>query len=905
MNVQDTLHDGVTPTGNDPAVATLINAAAALLAARNRDIPEDFVAALFGLAVPEDVQRYAAGELATVAEESWAFLAERKAGEAKIRFDPSTAARGLFVLDIVNDDMPFLVDSVVGELNRRSLDIRLFVHPVFVVARDSAGRRLNINAAHKAGVRESFIQVHVAGADDAVQRTEIVDALASILADVRACVQDWQPMLARIRGLIGDLRTDPPLLSVDEIAEAVQFLEWMVDDNFTLLGARDYVFADNNESLEPDFKTGLGLLRSRDVRLLQRWNEPVRITSEIRAFLEQPTLLTVTKATIRSRVHRPVHLDYVGVKRFDHAGKLVGEHRFCGLFTSTAYTQPAHDIPYLRRKIADVVQRAGFDPSSHSGKALVNVLETYPRDELFQIDEETLFQFALTILQLEERPRVRVLPRRDRFDRFVSVLVYVPRDRYDGHIRAAIGDYLAAAFNGRVSAFYPYFTESALVRVYFIIGRSGGEKPDPDRASLDRGVEAIVRSWTDGLRDALAAGADPARGRGLFARYHEAFPIDYREVYSPAIAVGDIRVIETLAPERPLGVDFYRQGGTEPARVGLKVFSRGRPISLSERVPVLENMGFRVVDERTYHIRVADMAEVWFHDMELESASGRPIDLSMSETRLEACFIVVMSRGAESDGYNALVLETGLGWRDVALIRTFSHFLRQVRVPYSQDYMWTTLRKYPAIAAQVVTLFQVRFDPHLGVMENERASREAATAAGIESALQSVVSLDEDRILRRFVNAVRWAIRTNFYQLSRDGRVKDIIAIKFASRKLDEMPLPRPLYEVFVYSPRVEAIHLRFGKVARGGIRWSDRPQDFRTEILGLVKAQNVKNAVIVPVGAKGGFIPNHLSAGSSREAVQAEGVTTYKMFIWYKRRDPAARRGASRRRRSVSRRCR
>ncbi len=464
--------------------------------------------------------------------------------------------------------------------------------------------------------------------------------------------------------------------------------------------------------------------------MLQRWNEPLTMTPEIRAFLEEPKLLIVTKSTVRSPVHRRVQLDYIGVKRFDRSGKLVGEHRFCGLFTSTAYTRPARTIPYLRRKIDSIIRRAGFDPSSHSGKALVNVLETYPRDELFQIDEDTLYQFALAILQLDERPRVRVLPRRDRFDRFVSVLVYIPRDRYDGQIRAAIGNYLAAAFNGQLSAYLPVLPRRAAgARALHHRACPAARRQIRTATSLDRGVEAIVRSWTDGLREALAAGHDPARGRALFARYRDAFPIDYREVYSPAIAVGDIRVIEALTPERPLGVDFYRQGGAAPSRAGLKVFSQSRPISLSERVPVLENMGFRVVDERTYHIRPADAAEVWFHDMELESASGQPIDLAALESRLEACFLVVMGKRAESDGYNALVLAAGLGWRDVALIRTISRFLRQIRVPYSQDYMWATLRKYPGIAAQIVSLFKTRFDPHLAVAPDERAAREAAIAA--------------------------------------------------------------------------------------------------------------------------------------------------------------------------------
>ena len=875
MNGQD-----IPRSSDDQATAALIEAAAAL-SKRKPDVPADFVDKLFGLAVPEDLARYSANEIAVIAERSWEFLAERKAGSPKIRFEPALAPHGICVLEIVNDDMPFLVDSVASEINQRGLDIRLFVHPVFVVERNLAGTLVGFKGGRTVGgLHESFIHLHIEGADDAAQRLEIVRALEDILADVRIAVQDWQPMLARIRGIIAELRDNPPPLPVEEIAEASQFLEWIADDNFTLLGARDFVVTKNDCLLEPVFETGLGLLRSREPRLLQRWNEPLIITPEIRAFLEEPRLLIVTKSTVRSPVHRRVPLDYLGVKRLDAAGRLVGEYRLCGLFTSTAYTRPARTIPYLRRKADSVIRRAGFDPASHSGKALVNVLETYPRDELFQLDEDTLYQFAVAVLQLDERPRVRVLPRPDRFDRFVSVLVFIPRDRYSGQIRAAIGSYLAAAFKGRLSAYYPFFPESPLVRVHYIVARADGEMANPDRDSLDRGVDAIVRSWADNLREALAAASDPARSRGLFARYREAFPVDYREVYSAALAVGDIRVIETLTPERPLGVDLYRPSGAAASRAGLKVFSHSRAISLSERVPVLENMGFRVVDERTYHIRPGDTADVWFHDMELENASGQPIDLGKLEGRLEACFLVVMGKKAESDGYNALVLATGLGWRDVALIRTISRFLRQIRVPYSQDYMWATLRKYPAIAGRIVALFQARFDPHSKALPDERAARQAEIGAEIETALQSVDGLDEDRILRHFVNAVTAAIRTNFYQLGRDGHPKELIAIKFASRQVDDMPLPRPLYEIFVCSPRLEAVHMRFGKVARGGIRWSDRPQDFRTEILGLVKAQNVKNAVIIPVGAKGGFVPKCLPAAGAREAIQAEGIATYKMFI-------------------------
>ena len=863
------------------ASQTLIAEAAALAAGRWRDFPPDFFAALYGRAPPDDLERYRPEELAAIGEEAWSFLAERKPGAAKIAFTPARLTPGVTVLDVLNDDMPFLVNSVLGELSERGVDIRFLVHPVLTVERDEAGRLTAFKGVRKGeGRRESFIHIHVQGMDDAAQRAEIVHALEDVLTDVRVGVQDWRPMLARLQQVAADLKTTPPPLPADEVAEAIQFLQWIAADNFTLLGARDYAYTDSEHALEPQFETGLGLLRSHEMRLLRRGNQLVTITPEIREFLQEPKLLIMTKAAVRSRVHRRVHLDYVAVKRFDRDGNLIGECVFCGLLTSTAYTRSVRAIPYLRRKIDAIISRAGFDPSSHSGKALVNVLEHYPRDELFQIDEETLYEFALAVLQLDERPRVRVLPRRDRFDRFVSILVYIPRERYDSQIRSRIGEYLAATFKGRVRAFYPFFPEGPMVRVHFIIGRYEGETPHVDRAVLDHAVEAIVRSWIDGFEETLAAAHVSGNRRTLSAKYREAFPVDYREIYPPATAVADIQVLETLTAEHPLGVELYRAYGAEPTSAGLKVFSHSRPIALSERVPVLENMGFRVVDERTYHIEPQDAADVWFHDMTLESALGQPFDLNELRDKIEACFLAVMGGRAENDGYNALVLATGLVWRDVALIRTLSRFLRQVRVPFSQDYMWATLRKHAAVAAQIVTLFHTRFDPKLGVSVDERATLEATIAAAIETALQAVDSLDEDRILRRFVNAVQCAIRTNFYQLDNHGQPKELIAVKFSSRKLDAMPLPRPLYEIFVYSPRVEGVHLRFGKVARGGIRWSDRPQDFRTEILGLVKAQNVKNAVIVPVGAKGGFVPKRLPRGGAREAIQAEGTASYKLFI-------------------------
>ncbi len=879
---------GVSGSALRRAPAT-IETAAQLLARQPGGPPGEFVALLFQGAAQEDLLRYRAHELAALAQASWSFLAERRPGVAKVRVDSPPGSAGdelnsVSVIEIVNDNMPFLLDSVMGEIAAQGLAIRLVAHPIFAVTRDAAGRLQGMPSearGREGGLRESVIHIHVDRIDDAQRRAAVADSIADVLAEVRVCVEDWPAMRRRVGDVIGDLRAHPPPLPVDDIAEAVQFLEWLAADNFTLLGVSDYAFTGNDGGLAAVPGTGLGLLRRQDAPVFTRGGQAMPLTPRIRAFFSEPKTLNVTKANMRARVHRRVYLDYIGVKRFSSDGTLAGEFRIIGLFTSTVYTRSTRAIPYLRRKVDALLRRANFDPASHSGKALVNVLETYPRDELFQIDDDELFEFALAIMQLDERPRVRVLAHRDPFDRFVSILVYVPRDRFDSQVRRAIGEYLATAYQGHVSTFHPYFPEGPLTRVHFIIGRSAGETPNPDRATLEAAVAAIVRTWTDALGEALAQAHEPARARALFDRYREAFSQGYREAYQPADAVNDIRMIERLSAERPLAVDFYPRIAEGGPCIGLKIWSHRRPIPLSERVPVLEHMGFRVVDEQTYRVApgAAESAETWFHDMMLERADGGAVDLDDMGERLETCFLMVMRDAAENDGYNALVLLARLGWRDVALIRTISRFLRQIRVPYSQDYMWATLRKHAALASRIVELFHVRFDPRPEAAQ-DRARRQAAVRSAIEEALAAVESLDEDRIIRHFVNAVEAAIRTNFYQLDASGQPKALIAIKFESKKVDGMPLPRPLYEIFVYSPRVEGIHLRFGKVARGGIRWSDRPQDFRTEILGLVKAQQVKNAVIVPVGAKGGFVPKRMPLGAPREVVQAEGVATYKLFI-------------------------
>ncbi len=871
--------------------------AGAILRSRIGSIPPDFVAQLFGGAAPEDLVHYQAAEMAGIAAEAWDFLAVRRPQTRKVRIWPPPSVTGprlndVSIVEILNDDMPFLVDSVMAELTEQGFEAHLLLHPRFAVERDANGALLSLAAAEPPDSslrRESLIQVHIDRIDSENIRNALVIALDNVLADVRRAVDDWKPMLDRVSGLIGEITGAPPESRVADVGESVAFLQWLTDDNFTFLGVRDYAFAESGDGPALTFSSALGILRGREAEAFGTDGSRLALTPRAVEALRDPRTLIITKTNSRSRVHRRSTMDYVVVKRRGLAGELAGGVQIVGLFTSSAYVSSIRRIPYLRRKVANVMARSAFDPMSHSGRALANLLETYPRDELFQIDEDTLLRSALTILQLNERPRVRVLPRRDAFERFVSVLVYVPRDRYDAAACAAIGNELATAFDGKLASFVPFFLEGPLVRVHFMIApREKNGRPvelgHPSRRQLEAAVTRLVKTWPDELTEALEKAHDPVHARYLFSRYGRAFSPAYREAFDAAVAVDDIAAIESLSSDAPLSVDFRPVERTYRSGASLKVWSFGRPIPLSERVPVLEHMGFTVVDESTYNIDTANggnHAQAWLHAMELEPRDGGEGDAAAAKERLDACFAAVMRGDAEDDGYNALVLAAGFDWREVALMRTISRYLRQIRVPYSQDYMWATLVKHAAAAERIGALFAARFDPDLAMSPDQRGERQAAIASDIEALLDNVDSLDEDRIIRHFVNVVQSTVRTSFYRAASatDGTGRSTVAIKLDSRKVDGMPLPRPQREIFVCSPRLEAVHLRFGPVARGGIRWSDRPQDFRTEILGLVKAQQVKNAVIVPVGAKGGFVPKRLPAGN-RDAIQAEAIAVYKIFM-------------------------
>jgi glutamate dehydrogenase len=848
---------------------------------------ECFMRALLASTDLASVESVPSEALAREVTKAFAALSDRPRGTHRVTSRPSEIVSGGIVVEIVNDDMPFLLDSVLAEVHARGLEAAQVMHPIYKAERTPEGKLIGVAGAGDGqwgdGRQESYIAIHLPPLSPARQE-ELCAALSTILDEVRRVVGDWKPMLARVRRAIAELGAARVAISADELGEQLAFLEWLVDGHFTFLGTRDYRLDGSPETgeLATDDAAGLGLLADPAVHVLRRGAELVVLTPEVRQFFFSPDPLIITKANVTSRVHRRVHMDYIGVKQYGPAGEVRGELRIVGLFTSSAYTQSPTRIPVLRRKVGQVMRHLALPPESHAGKALVNVLETFPRDELFQIEPDDLDRWVAGILDLDLRPRVRIFLRFDKFDRFVSALVFVPRDRYSSSVRERIGEYLAESSGGYVAAYYPHFRDGPLARVHFIIARRTGRFEPIEATELEAGIARIVRTWTDELREAIS-GLGPSSAV-LLDRYLGAFPAGYTEVFTPTRALADIGRIDRLGPDRRTAIDIHREPGMPESRVRAAIYCFDEPIRLSERVPLLENLGFSVIDERTWRLspRIDGRPRVVvLHDMVLETFDGRPVELGTTlDVRLEETFIAVLKGEAESDPFNRLVMAAGLGWREAALLRAYSAYLRQLGAAFGPRYIAETLVANAGLVRDLAELFHVRFDPDRPLDLEMRKAEAEKIGARIEAALGAVASLDEDRILRLVIAVMDATVRTSFYQRGKEGAAPETIALKLDGARLGMAPAPRPFREIFVASPRVEGVHMRFAPIARGGIRWSDRAQDYRTEVLGLAKAQQVKNAVIVPAGAKGGFLPKRLPRAGSREEVQKEGVATYSIFI-------------------------
>ena len=849
---------------------------------------EAFVRHFYDDVPPVDIADEPVEDLCGAALSIREFAAKRKPGESKVRaYNARRADNGWnalhTVVEIINDDMPFLVDSVTSELNRLGVGVHLVIHPLFDVVRDRTGTARFFHPGRtgpKNAVRESIMHVDVDQQTAPEILREIERGLSQVLGDVRAAVSDWPKMKSRVGKIVDELTSSPPKLPKADVREAIEFLNWVNDDHFTLLGVRDaeYVGRGRNAKSKILRAGALGVLRDPKVQVFDGLRNLGRLPIEVQEFLREPRLLRIAKSNRRSTVHRRVHMDTIAVKKFDDRGKVIGEHLIVGLFTSAAYSRSPREIPLLRHKVAEVIRLSGFDQRSHIGKALQHVVETFPRDELLQIDAEDLLQIGRGVIHLQDRQRIALFVRRDAFERFISAFIYIPRDRYTTALRLTFEDLICKAFNGSIVSHHAHLTEDTLGRLHLIIGTTPGTIPDYDLDKIEDQLVEASRSWGDRLSDALVGALGEESGRALLYRYGSAFPTAYSEQFSAQDAVSDIQRIEKAKTASSLGMNLYQPAESKGHQVKFKIYSAGKPVPLSDVLPMLENMGLEVISEVPYEVTPVGLdSTIFIHDFLLQAGVDDKIRADEVRQSFHDTFGRVWRGDMEDDGFNRLVLRAGLGWRDVVVLRAYCKFLRQAAIPFSQEYMEETLATNPGLTNLLVRLFHARFDPDL---KSGRDRTAKSLIAQISKRLDDVQNLDEDRILRRYLNLIQSSLRTNFYHCDDQGEPKPYFSVKFDSQHIDDLPRPRPMREIFVHSPRFEAVHLRFGLVARGGLRWSDRREDFRTEILGLVKAQQVKNAVIVPVGAKGGFILKKAPPASDREGFLAEGVACYRSFI-------------------------
>ncbi|MEN3304703.1 MAG: glutamate dehydrogenase [Micromonosporaceae bacterium] len=787
----------------------------------------------------------------------------------------------LTVVLIVTDDMPFLVDTVTAALVSRDLAVHLLVHPLVVVRRQPLGELTEVCAdvepddAIAGDLVESWMRIEVDRVPGEGQRGELRRDLQRVLTDVREAVEDWPKMRTRALAIADELTSAALPVPDRDITDSVELLRWLVDDHFTFLGYREYRLAPGQEGpeLRAVLGTGLGILRQDQTRA----RPLATMTPQARQRVLEKRLLVITKANSRSTVHRSSYLDYVGIKIFDAEGNVVGEKRFLGLFSAAAYLHSVRELPVVRRKVAAVLERSGLSPRSHSGKDLLAILEDYPRDELFQIRTDELNDAVMGVLRLAGRRQLRVFLREDAYGRFISCLVFLPRDRFTTANRLAIQGILLRELNGIGVDYTTRVGESALARIHFIVRTDPTNPPTGiDQASIQEQLTEATRNWDDDLKLVLERKLGEEQSRYLFGQYARAFPDGYKDEHTPYEAVKDIAKMELLEEPGELAMHVYRRR-QDDRDVHFKVFRYGRPMMLSKVLPVLHSLGVTVTDEHPYQI-ARDDATVYLYDFGL-MLPEEARELADIRPHMENAFSATWRGESEIDRFNELVVRAGLTWRQVVVLRAYAKYLRQAGAVFSQDSMESTFIAHPGVAALLVALFDTTFSPSMDLSDEDRAlqSKELVTAIGRQ--LDNVASLDQDRILRSYLTMVQATRRTSFFQRS-GGRPKSYIAFKLEPRTIPDLPAPRPRYEIWVYSPRFEGLHLRFGPVARGGIRWSDRRDDFRTEILGLVKAQMVKNAVIVPVGAKGGFVLKSPPPASDRDAFLAEGVACYRLFI-------------------------
>ena len=823
----------------------------------------------------------------------WNMIADRPAApKAKVRvFNPTLDEDHWLcphtVVAVLQRDMPFLVDSIRMELNRRGIAIHGIYSSIHQIGRNKSLKLHEIVPRHETVPKskdisygkEALIYFEVNLHTDVEEMAEIADGLTDVLRDVDVVVSDYRPMLAAVSEVAESLSHVPNNEHVVDLSESCEFVRWLGDGHFTFMAYSEYEFFDQDgtRALREITDKRLGLFRrhSSDAGavIIDDFNPGMA------RFHLTPKVLAFSKSSVRSRVHRHAYSDYIVVKRYNKSGTVVGECRFMGLYTSPVYTLSPTKIPLIRKKIEQVMERADLDPQSHDCKALKQTLETFPRDELFQSSGSELFETTVGVTRINERYRVKLFMRRDPYGKFVNALVYVPRDIFSTAIRVRIQDLISVAINAKECEFTTYFSESILARAHLVFKVDPSKPIEYDVKKLQAKIVDITRTWEDHLHAALIENHGEEKGARLFKTYQNSFSGAYKDHFDARAAVFDIETMRGIDGPDGLGMSFYQPVGVEKNSFRFKVFQRNQTLELSDGIPILERMGMRVIGEHPYRFELGDDL-YWMHDFELVYDLPADIDVHSARHLFQEAFAAVWSDKNESDSFNQLVLGASLHWREVAVLRIYARYMKQTVFNFSQTYIANTLANHLDITRNLVAMFKAKFDPSCNDGSNAAMQVVKDLEAQILTRLDSVDNLNEDRIVRRYLDMLNGSLRTNFYQLTDDGQIKDYISVKFSPRMIPEIPEPRPLYEIFVYSPRVEGVHLRGGAVARGGLRWSDRLQDYRTEVLGLVKAQQVKNAVIVPNGAKGGFVSKQRPRGGDREAVQKEGIECYKIFI-------------------------
>jgi glutamate dehydrogenase len=846
-----------------------------------------FIQTYFANVDTKDLADRDPAELAGAALSHLLFARQRRRRALVRVFNPTIREHGFVsphtIIDVVNDDMPFLVDSISLALGERSLTLHFLAHPIFAVARDRSGilreLRRRGDAKDSPGAKqrlESFQHVEVDRIVDPAILSSLTAQIEQSLRDVRVACADWGKMQAAARRGAQELGAMSARFDTTDLNETCALLAWMENRNFTFVGHREYRLRGRKgkKLLEPVESTGLGILR--------RGHAPQENTSrilptDIRRHSRSRSLSLVTKANVLSTVHRAGFLDYVGIKQFDAKGELIGERRFLGLWTSAAYNTNPLEIPLVRQKIAQIAQHFALAPDSHDGKALAHILESFPRDELFQANVGELNRIATGIFGLQDRPRVRVLLRRDPFSRFYSCLVFVPREKYNTQVRQRIERVIREAFSALSLESSVQIAESNLARLHIVARTLPSETVRIEADELERRVAAAVRSWLDSFKAALLTRFDEAYALQLFVKYAQALPAAYTEDFLADAAALDVSFLEGVDKEPArLHLDIYRPDPRRKERFFLKIFRGQDAIPISDLLPMLENMGLKVIAERPYELELSGSKRAWIQDLELIMQAPAAIPFEALDREIKSAFTAVWTGRMDNDSFNQLTLSAGIPWRTVIVIRAYCRYLLQTGLPFSQGYIAQVLQNNSNVSRLLADLFATRFDPALPSAARQKSL--GRLGRSILAALEQVTRSDEDRILRALWNALSATVRTNAYQLDSAGQLKEYLSFKLESQQLRELPLPKPLFEIFVFSPRMEGVHLRMGYVARGGIRWSDRREDFRTEILGLMKAQQVKNTVIVPVGAKGGFVVRRMPA--DRGAQKSEVIACYQTLI-------------------------